>query len=103
MNGTQRRIQVSPCWVEAMFNSEKSKPVALAIVDLCLAEGISQSCQVFSQSGSQAVSRKCHKIKKINNYLELFQVVLKALFCLVIPNQYCQDACHEGIVRLVLG
>ena len=31
------------CPAEAMSNSEKIKPVALAIVELCLSEGISQS------------------------------------------------------------
>jgi len=36
-------------WAEAMSNSEKIKPVALAIVELCESEGISQS---GSQSGS---------------------------------------------------
>jgi len=38
-------------WAEATLNSEKIKPVALAIIDLCLTEGI-------SQSGSQSVRRK---------------------------------------------
>ena len=64
MNGTQRRTLVSPrrmhctycgmpkgtCPTEAMSNSEKIKPVALAIIDLCLSEGI------ISQSVSQSVS-----------------------------------------------
>jgi len=30
-------------WAEATSNSEKIKPVALAIVELCESEGISQS------------------------------------------------------------
>jgi len=36
---------------KATSNSEKIKPVALAIIELCLTEGI-------NQSGSQAVSQK---------------------------------------------
>jgi len=57
INGTQRRALVSPwrmhcvysgmakgtSWVEATSNSKKIKPVALAIVELCKSEGISQS------------------------------------------------------------
>jgi len=30
-------------WAEAKSNSEKIKPVALAVIELCLTEGISQS------------------------------------------------------------
>ena len=30
-------------WAEAMSNSEKIKPVALAVIELCLSEGVSQS------------------------------------------------------------
>jgi len=44
---------------EVMSNSEKIKPVALDIVELCLSEGI-------SQSRNQAVSRKfCNSFFKI--------------------------------------
>ena len=40
------------CRAEAALNSEKIKPVALAIIELRLSEGISQS---VSQSLSQSV------------------------------------------------
>jgi len=40
---------------KVMSNSEKIKPVAFAIIKLCLTEGISQS---GSQPVSQAVSQK---------------------------------------------
>ena len=30
------------CWAEVTLNSEKLKPVALAVIELCLSEGISQ-------------------------------------------------------------
>ena len=57
MNGTQRRTLVSPwrthcmycsmpkgtCWAEATSNSEKIKPVASAVIELHLSEGIGQS------------------------------------------------------------
>jgi len=43
---------------EVMLNSEKIKPIALAIVELCESEGISQSVsQSVSQSGSQPASQ----------------------------------------------
>ena len=56
-NGTQRRTLVSPrrmhcmycgmpkgtCRAEATSNSEKIKPIALAVIELRLSEGISQS------------------------------------------------------------
>ena len=65
MNGTQRRTLVSPQRMHCMYcgmpkdtsrgkvtlNSEKIKPTALAAVELCLSEGISQSV-------TQSVSRK---------------------------------------------
>ena len=31
--------------VEATLNSEKTKPIALAVIELCLSEGISQSVE----------------------------------------------------------
>ena len=43
------------CRAEAMSNSEKIKPVALAVTELHLSEGISQ---LLSQLLSQSVSRK---------------------------------------------
>jgi len=54
MNGTQRRALVSldcmysgiakgTSWAEVISNSEKIKPVALAIVELCQSEGIRQA------------------------------------------------------------
>ena len=59
MNGTQRRTLVytycskpkGTCLAEAMLNSEKIKPVALAIIELCLSEGIGQSV-------TQSITRK---------------------------------------------
>ena len=31
------------CWAEAMSHNEKIKPVALAVIELCLSEGIRQA------------------------------------------------------------
>ena len=59
MNGTQRRTLVSPrrmhytycgmpkgtSWVESTSNNEKIKPVILAVIELRLSEGTSQSSQ----------------------------------------------------------
>ena len=72
---------------------KKIKPVALAIIELRLSEGISQSVtQVVSQS-------KYIFLKFCNNLLKAFQVDLKACLGLVLPNQYCR----LGKVRLVFG
>ena len=61
MNGTQRRTLVSPrrmqcnakgmCPAKATLNNEKTKSIALAVTELRLSEGISQSVR-------QSVSRK---------------------------------------------
>ena len=40
------------CRAEAMLNSEKIKPVALAVIELCLSEGISQ---LLSQSVENSI------------------------------------------------
>ena len=46
------------CQAEATLNSEKIKPVALAVIKLRLSEGISQSVtQSVSQSVSQSISQ----------------------------------------------
>ena len=60
-------------WAEVTLNSEKIKPVALAVIELLL------------------------KIM-CSNLLEAFQVVLKALFGLVIPNQY-----YQGAMKMLCG
>jgi len=65
-NGTQRRTLVSPrrmhctyCGMpkgtsrtEAMLNSEKTKPITLAVIKLCLSEGIRQA---VSQSEENSI------------------------------------------------
>ena len=44
------------CQAEATLNSEKIKPVALAVIELQLSEGISQSItQLLSQSVENSV------------------------------------------------
>ena len=109
MNGTQRRTLVSPWRMHCMYcgmpkgtsrteatsNSEKIKPVALAVIKLHLsAEGISQWI-------TQSVSRKFHLILKFcSNLLKAFRVNLKTNLGLVLPNQYCLIVVRE--VRLVL-
>ena len=81
MNYTQRRILVSPrrmcctfCGMpkdtsraEVTLNSEKIKPVALAVIELCLSESISQSG-----------SRRKFRLITLKNLLKAFQVDQKA-------------------------
>ena len=77
---------------EAMSNSEKIKPVALAVIELRLSEGISQSVR-------QLVSRNIHLIiffKFHSNLLKVFQGDLKACLVLVLPNQYCLIVIREN-------
>ena len=99
MNGTQRRTLVSP-WrmhcthcgmpkgtsrAEATLNSEKIKPVAIAVIKLCLTEGISQAVR-------QSVSHK--KIP-----WQLFESISgrsESLFGLVLPNQYYSSVKNWG-------
>ena len=78
MNEAQRRTLVSPwrmhytycgipkgtCWAEAMLNSEKIKPIALAVIELRLSEGISQFLIYLL---TYSVSRKFHLINFFKN------------------------------------
>jgi len=64
---------------EATLNSEKIKPVALAVIELCLTEGIRQS-----------VRRKLldYFFKFHGNFLKAYWVDLKPCLGLVLPIQY---------------
>ena len=63
---------------EAMSNSEKIKPVALAVIKLHLSEGISQS---VTQSVENSVKYFFFKFR--NNLLKAFRIDLKACLSLV--------------------
>ena len=74
------------CRVEATLNSEKIKPVALAVIELRLSEGISQSVtQSVSYSVSQLLSQSAENsikyffFKFCSNLLKMFGVDLKTL------------------------
>ena len=81
------------CRAEATSNSEKIKPVALAVIELRLSEGISQLL-------TYSVSRKFRRIKKNlkfrSNLLKAFRVDLKACLGLVLPHQYCLIVVREN-------
>ena len=65
---------------------KKIKPIALAIIELCLSEGISQ---LLTYLLSQSVSRQIRLIIFLqfrSNLLKVFQVDLKACLGLVLPN-----------------
>ena len=70
------------------LSSEEIKSVALAIVDLCLSEGISQS---VSQSVRPSVSQSVKKFHRISNFLiillEGFVVYLRTFLGLAMLNQ----------------
>jgi len=70
--GTSRAVATSN-------SKNQAWPVALAIVELRLSEGI---------SGSVQNSIKC---KFQSNFLKVFQVYLKACLGLVLPNQHCHQ------------
>ena len=100
MNGTQRRTLVSPwrmhrtycgmpkgtCRAEATSNSEKIKPVALAIIELRLSEGISQ---LLTYSVSRKIPLNKLFLKFCSDLLKAFWVDAKACLGLVSPNHYC--------------
>ena len=67
---------------EKTSNSDKIKSVALAIIELRLSEGISQ----------YKISLNKKKFKFHSNFFEAFQVILKTISGLIIPNRYCQSA-----------
>ena len=74
----------------ATSNSKKIKPVALAVIELCLTEGISQSV-------SQKKIPLNNFFKKFrSNFLKAFRVNLKDCLGLVLPNQY-----HHSIVKKI--
>ena len=68
--------------------TKKIKPVAFAIIKLCLSEGISLSGQSVKDNQWKILHKRF--LKFCSNLLEVFQVILKELLGLVIPNQYCQ-------------
>ena len=72
------------CWPKATLNSEKIKPVALAVIKLHLSEGISQ---LLSQSVENSLNNFFEKFR--SNLLKAFWVDLKTCLGLVLPNQYC--------------
>jgi len=74
-------------WDEVTLSSEEIKPVALSIVELCLAEGMSQLVSW------QKIQLNRNLLRFHNNWLEGFKVNLKTFLHflgLVMPNQYCQ-------------
>ena len=74
---------------EATSNSEKIKPVALAVIELRLSEGVRQSV-------SQKISLNKSFLKFCNNLLKTFQVNLKVCLDLVLPIQYCLIVVREN-------
>ena len=76
-------------------NNEKIEPVALAVIELCLSEGISQS---VSQIDTQSVNRKFRLIKSLkfcSNLLKPFWGNMKTYLGLGLPNQYCLIVIRE--------
>ena len=71
------------CRAKATLNSEKIKPVALAVIELRLSEGISQPVTQSVENSVEYIYFKFH-----SNLLKAFRVDLKACLGLVLPNQY---------------
>ena len=74
---------------EVTSNSEKIKPVGLAIIELRLSEGISQAVSV-----ENLLNKLIFKYRI--NLLKAFWVDLKACLGLVLPNQYCLIIVREN-------
>ena len=75
-----------------MLNSEEIRPIALAVIELPLSEGISQS---DSQLVEKSVKRKFLKFH--NNLIQRFRVDLKTFLGLAIPNQ-----CYYAVTKLMV-
>ena len=59
------------CWAEVTSNSEKIKPIAIAINKLCLSEGISQlGGHSGSQLCNQSVETSFKKMKSVSVHTE---------------------------------
>ena len=103
MNGTQRRTLVSPWRIhctyhsmpkgtspaEAMSNSGKIKPVALAIIKLR-----------WSEDMRQLVSYVAENSIIFFNSMEIFESISgrsESLFGLSLPNQYCPIIVWENL------
>ena len=71
------------CRAKATSNSEKINPIALAVIELRLSEGISQP---VTQSVENSVEYISFKFR--SNLLKAFRVDLKACLGFVLPNQY---------------
>ena len=55
------------CWAETTSNSEKIKPIALAVIELCLSEGISQSVTIYDRIEARAfISYKSFLTQRLN-------------------------------------
>jgi len=68
---------------------KKIKPIALAIIELRLFEGIRQLDTVLYLVSQQKISLNNFVKKFRSNFLKAFQVDLKACLGLVLPKQYC--------------
>ena len=88
------------CRAEATSNSEKIKPVALAVIELHLSEGISQLL-TYLLSQLKILSNK-KKFKFRSDLLKAFWVDLKAFLGLVLPHQLLPHHRQEKL-RLVFG
>ena len=86
--------QKSMSWDEATLNSEEIKPIALAVIKLCLSEGVSQ---IVSQLVSQSVENLLNKIflKIYNNLMQRFRADLKTFLYPMLPY------CHKLNIWLV--
>ena len=75
---------------KVMSNSEKTKPVALVVIELRLSESIKQAGrQAISQSVKNSIKQVFKNI--CSSLLGAFKVILNAC-TFVIPNQYYQGA-----------
>ena len=75
------------CRAEVTPNSEKIKPIALAVIELRLSEDISQLLTYLLSQYKIPLNELFLKFH--SNLLKAFQVDLKACLGLVSPNQYC--------------
>ena len=83
-------IPKSTCWAEVMSNSDKIKPVTLAVIELRLSKGIRQAVSWSEENSIELIF-----FLNCSNLLKAFKVILKALLGLVTPIRH-QDGMAFG-------
>jgi len=84
--------QKGTSWDKATLNSGEIKPIALAVIELCLSEGIRLSVSHIVSQQKNLLNKKFLKFQ--SKLIQRFRVKLKTFLGLAMPNQ-CFNAVRE--------